>query len=425
VEETMSEVTRRDLLKAAAAGVIGSAAAACGGTPPVEEKKGHPPVVDKLIIDAPAIDASDRAARIERARMLMSQNRLDAIVVTGGSGLLYFGGFDWWQSERLFALIVPRLGAPAIVAPAFEKARASELANPDWQIHTWEEDENPFQYAAKAFRELGLRAPRIGIEERVRFFESDGLAKTMPEATFLSADPVTIGCRAVKTDKELEIMRRANQLTLKAYAAAVKRFAAGMTEDDTRAIVSEEFVRLGSNGGAFILHGPNSAFPHGTQNRRPLKDGDVVLMDGGCKINGYASDITRTIVFGAPTSKQVEVWNLVKTAQTKALEAAVAGNTCGSVDDAARGAIEAGGYGPGYTYFTHRLGHGIGLDGHEWPYLVRGNQLPLAPGMTFSNEPGIYLYGEFGIRLEDCMYIGADGSGKLFTEQSPSIELPF
>lgn len=421
----MAAISRRDMMKSTAAGLIGGAAIACGGAPQSATQTGHPPVVDKLIADAPAIVAADYAQRIDRAQALMAPSNLDAIVITGGTGLQYFGGIEWWQSERLFALIIPRLGAPAIVTPAFEKARAAELADPDWPIHTWEEDENPFQRAATAIAELGLREPRLGIEERVRFFEADGLAKAMPGATILSADPVTIGCRTIKTDKELDLMRRANQLTIKAYAAAVKRFAAGMTEDDTRAIVAEEFARLGSTGGAFILHGPNSAYPHGTQNRRPLRDGDVVLMDGGCTINGYASDITRTIVFGSPTSKQVEVWNLVKAAQTKALEAAVAGNTCGSVDDAARGVIEAGGYGPGYTYFTHRLGHGIGLDGHEWPYLVRGNQLPLAPGMTFSNEPGIYLYGEFGIRLEDCMYIGADGRGKLFTDQSPSIEQPF
>jgi Xaa-Pro dipeptidase len=354
----------------------------------------------------------------------MKQHNVDALFVTGGSSLFYFGGFNWRRSERLFAMIIPQKGTPAFACPAFEEQRAGELIGPDYEIYTWQEHQSPYELVKRIFAELKIATGRIGIEETVRFFEVDGLAKAAPSVTLTSGDPVTIGCRSIKSKKELQIMRKANEITIRAYEAGLNNLQEGMNENDSAQMVSEAFKKFGVQGGVFVLHGENSAYPHGTKNKQPLKDGMIVLMDGGCKLNGYTSDITRTTVFGKPTGKQLKVWEIVRKAQDRALEAAKVGVPSGEVDAAARKVIVEAGYGPEYKYFTHRLGHGIGLDGHEWPYLVKGNPLPLAPGMTFSNEPGIYIYGEFGIRLEDIMYIDEDG-GKLFTKQSPSLTQPF
>ena len=417
------EISRRSLLKAAAGGLIGGAAVAC--SPENQNTSQENVVIDPLVAEAPEIDQNDYLARVEKAKRLLAENRIDGLMITGGTALKYFGNVNWWPSERLFAMVILKEGNPVFVSPAFEGERALEQINPDYSLRTWEEDESPFELVKGIFTDHNYPNARVAIEERVRFFESDGLRKVAPNFEIVSGDPVTIGCRARKTAKELEIMRRANRLTVKVYSNAHGRLEAGMTENDTRQIFREEFRKLGVSGGAMVLHGENSAYPHGTKNRLPLKDGTVVLVDGGFKLNGYSSDISRTWVFGEPTQKQIEVWNVVKEAQSAALEAAKVGNTCGDVDAAARQVLTDRGYGPDYKYLTHRVGHGIGMDGHEWPYLVRGNSLPLAPGMTFSDEPGIYIYGEFGIRLEDIMYIDEDGTGKLFTEQSPSIHQPF
>lgn len=412
--------TRRDMLRTSALGLIGGAAAVKAEVridPGIEQ--------DELVTGAPIIEKEDYLARIAKAQELLGQNKMDGLMIAGGTALSYFGGVSWGLSERLFAMVIPQKGNPEFVCPAFEEARAREQVDPSYNVRTWHEHESPFEKVKGIFTDKNLSAAKVGIEERVRFFESNGLAKAAPHFELVSGDTVTIGCRAVKSDKELEIMRRANRLTVKVYERVYRRFKEGMKEDETSRIAREEFGKAGVNGGAFVLHGENSAYPHGTKNRQPLREGMIVLMDGGFRLNGYASDITRTMVLGEPTQKQLHVWNTVKAAQIRALETARAELPCGEVDTAARKVITDAGYGPDYKYFTHRLGHGIGMDGHEWPYLVRGNSLKLRPGMTFSNEPGIYIYGEFGVRIEDIMYIDKDGRAKLFTEQSPSLQKPY
>ncbi|MFC1791812.1 M24 family metallopeptidase, partial [Gemmatimonadota bacterium] len=249
-------------------------------------------------------------------------------------------------------------------------------------------------------------------------------AQAAPALEVVSGTPVTAGCRGVKDEHELALMQLANEVTLTAYKAAFQALEVGMTQGDFRSLVSQAHSQQGFSGGAGVQVGQYAALPHGSVTPQSLQEGSVLLIDGGCNAQGYRSDISRTFVLGTPSDKAREVFDIVHRAQAAALAAAAPGVEAQAVDRAARSVVEEGGYGPGYTYFTHRVGHGIGMDGHEWPYLVRGNTMPLEPGMTFSDEPGIYIPGEFGVRLEDDMYITQDGAG-LFTPPSPSLDDPF
>ena len=370
------------------------------------------------------ISEHERRSRIENARRLMAENDLDAIYLEPGSSLFYFTGIRWGRSERMFAMILPARGEPAYVCPAFEEQRARELIRFGDDIRTWQEHESPYLRVAEILKDRGIANGRMGIEERVRFFLFDGIRKESPGVELTSADSVSVGCRVTKPPTELALMQRANDITIAAYRAAVETLVEGMTQFEFAANCAAAFQALGVEGGAGVQFGKYSAFPHGSSQPQKLKEGEIVMIDGGCGVEGYRSDITRTLVFGRPSDRQRQMWNLERKAQDAALAAAKPGNVCEEVDQAARRVITDGGFGSAYEYFTHRVGHGIGLDGHEWTYLVRGNKTPLRPGMCFSDEPGIYLYGEFGVRLEDCMYITEDGA-KLFTPQSPSIEEPF
>ena len=370
------------------------------------------------------ISDEERQSRIENARRLMTENHLDAIYVESGSSLFYFTGIRWGRSERMFGMILPARGEPAYVCPAFEEERARELIRFGYDIRTWQEDESPYRRVAEILKDRGIASGRIGIEEKVRFFLFDGIRRESAGVELASADSVTVGCRVTKSPAELALMQRANDITIAAYRAALETLNEGMTQFEFAAHCAAAFEALGVQGGAGVQFGKYSAFPHGSNQSQKLKEGEIVMIDGGCGVEGYRSDITRTLVFGKPSDRQRDLWNLERKAQDAALAAAKPGTTCDAVDEAARRVITDGGFGPDYDYFTHRVGHGIGLDGHEWTYLVRGNKTPLRPGMCFSDEPGIYLYGEFGVRLEDCMYITEDGA-RLFTPQSPSIEEPF
>ncbi len=375
------------------------------------------------------ITADERRGRIERARGLMRANRIDAVFLTGGTSLEYFTGIRWGLSERLLAVILPVTGKPFLVTPKFEEGRAMEQVaggplEGGTDILTWEEDESPYALVARGLKQRGLATGRLGIEETVRFVFSDGVAHAAPGLTLTSATPVTAGCRMIKDEHEIALMRTAAAATLKAYEAAYKALREGMTQSDFRELVATAHRRLGFEGDASVQVGPYSALPHGSRTPQTIREGTILLIDGGCSVEGYRSDITRTFVLGKPTDKMKQVFDIVHRAQTTALRTARPGLECQAVDAAARKVITDAGYGPGYKYFTHRLGHGMGMDGHEWPYLVRGNTLPLAPHMTFSDEPGIYIPGEFGVRLEDDMHITADGA-ELFTPQSPSLEDPF
>ena len=397
-----------------------------------EDDKKLPPSVAALKSlgdQAKPITVDERRERQEQARSLMRMNKLSAILLTEGTSLNYFTGIRWWGGERLFAMVLPAKGEPFYVCPGFEEGRAHEQIgkSPDGSnadVRVWQEDENPYQRVAQGLSDRGIANGTVGIEETVKFVFSDNLRKTAAGATFASAGSVTAGCRMIKSEHEIELMRLASKVTLAAYEATYRALKEGMTQHDVEDLVEAAHRKLGFEGGADVQVGEFSAFPHGSVTPQVIKEGTIVLMDGGCKVEGYASDITRTFVLGKASDKMKQVFDIVHRAQGAALMAAVRGAACGSVDDAARKIIVDAGYGPGYKYFAHRLGHGMGMDGHEWPYLVRGNPTELRPNMTFSDEPGIYIRGEFGIRLEDDMHILKDGA-ELFTPQSPSLEEPF
>jgi Xaa-Pro dipeptidase len=378
--------------------------------------------------EATPISVAEREGRIEKARRLMVENGTNALMLTGGTSLVYFTGIQWGLSERLFSVVIPVSGRPFLVCPAFEEDRAREQLHggplEDTEVLTWHEHESPYLLVAGGLRARGLGSGRLGIEETVRFVFSDGVAQAAPAITITSGIPVTAGCRGVKDQHELALMQLANEVTLTAYKAAYEALEVGMTQGDFRNLVSLAHTRQGFSGGAGVQVGQYSALPHGSVTPQTIDEGSVLLIDGGCGVEGYRSDISRTFLLGEPTDKMRQVFDIEYRAQSAALSAAAPGVEAQAVDAAARRVIEDAGYGPEYTYFTHRVGHGIGMDGHEWPYLVRGNTLPLEPGMTFSDEPGIYIPGEFGVRLEDDMYITEDGAA-LFTPQSPSIDDPF
>jgi Xaa-Pro dipeptidase len=375
------------------------------------------------------ITVDERRARIEKATRLMREQGVDALMLTGGTSLDYFTNIRWGLSERMLALILPVKGTPFIVCPKFEEERAMEQArtgplDKGTEVRTWEEDESPSALIADGLRSRGLATGTLGIEETVRYVFSDNVAKALPTIKLTSGTPITAGCRGVKSPAEIALMRHASAVTLKAYEAAWKSLADGMTQNQFAGFVSAAHRRLGYQGDAGVQVGIYSALPHGSVTPQVIRPGTILLIDGGCKVEGYNSDISRTFVLGKATDRMKKVFDIEHQAQTAALKAARPGVECQAVDAAARKVIVDAGFGPGYKFFGHRVGHGIGMDGHEWPYLVKGNTQKLEPGMTFSDEPGIYIPGEFGIRLEDDMLITADGA-ELLTPQSPSLEAPF
>src|SRR5580765_2493655 len=380
----------------------------------------------RMTRDVVPITDDERKARIAKAQRLMGEQKIDAIYLEPGSSMFYFTGVRWGTSERMFALVIPQRGELAWVCPKFEEERARELIKFGNDIRTWEEDESPYRRVAQIFRDRGIRSGRIGIEERVRFFLYDGIRQAAPRLEFVSATPITAGCRMFKSPAEIALMQKANDLTIIAYRATWATMREGMTQQEFAGNCATAFRNLGVQGGIFVSFGKYTAFPHGSSKPQVLQEGDMVLMDDGCSVEGYQSDITRTFVFGKPTQRQKDVWEIERKAQDAGFAAAKVGAPCEAVDIAARKVITDAGFGPDYKTpgLPHRTGHGIGLEGHEWTYFVRGNKTPIQPGMCFSDEPTIAIYGEFGIRLEDCLYITEDG-GKMFTPQSPSIEKPF
>src|ERR1041385_6473438 len=373
----------------------------------------------------PKITDAERLQRIEKARRLMKDNGLDAIVLEGGTSMFYFTGVRWGNSERTFAVVIPQKGELAWVTPGFEEARARELIPHPVDVRVWQEDESPYKLIAGILKDRGATA-KVGIEERLRFFIYDGLRQELPSTQFTSATPVTAGCRMIKSPAEIALMQQANDITLAAIGTTVAALKEGMTNGDVSRRVAQETQKLGgASDGALVIFGKYTAFPHGSIQPQKLKDGDVVLIDAGCQVDGYTSDITRTTVFGKPTAKMRQIWELEKKAQSAAFAAAQIGAPCEAVDAAARKVITDAGFGPDYKVpgLPHRTGHGIGLDGHEWTNFVRGNKTKIAPGMCFSDEPTIVIYGEFGIRLEDCLHITESGP-KFFTPQAKSLEQP-
>ncbi len=392
-----------------------------------------PPAIAALkprIKEAVPITLAEREQRLERGRALLKSNRMDAVLITNGASLNYFSGLRvGYQSERLFAWILPSAGAPFVVCPAFEEGRIREglTMAPDGaatKIHTWNEDESPYDLVARSLKDRGLATGTVGIEERTQFAFADGLAHATPALKTVSGTPVTAGCRMIKSQAELVLMQLANEITLAVYEAAYKSAGPGTTNRAMSALVAAGYKQCGVVGEASCQVGAYSALPHGSVQPQVIREGEVVLIDDGCTVEGYGSDISRTFVYGKATDKQKAVFAVVHKAQAAALAAARPGVACGAIDKAARDVVDSAGFGPGYRHFTHRVGHGIGMDGHEWPYLVKGNATPLEAGMCFSDEPGIYIEGEFGVRLEDDWHVTEDG-GVMFTTTSPSIEEPF
>lgn len=378
--------------------------------------------------EAKPITTQERIERQERARQLMRANTMDAILLAPGTSLRYLTGIQWWGGERLFAMVMPVKGKPFLVCPAFEQGRAEEqIANSPQagaEIMAWQEDESPYQKLAQGLIDLGIATGTIGIEESTHFVFTDEISHAVPRAKIVSATPVTAGCRRIKSAHEIALMRLACKATMSVYEGAFKSLQPGITDSDIRQLVHSGYERVGFEGDVIVAIGENSGSPHGSKVLQVVREGSIILLDDGCDVEGYASDITRTFVLGKPTDKMKRVFDFVHRAQSAALAVARPGVSCESVDAAARKVITDAGFGPDYKYFTHRVGHGMGMDVHEWPYLVRGNTTKLEPNMMFSDEPGIYLPGEFGIRLEDDMHIAENGA-ELLTPQSPSLTDPF
>ena len=380
--------------------------------------------------EARPISPAERGERQQRARELMNDYKIDAVLMAGGTSLRYFTGIGWGNSERFSGFVLPRKGDAFCIAPAFEEERLREQMKlfPDGdrvRILIWQEDDDPYPLVARGLRDAGLATGTIGIEERTMFVYVDGVAKASPGFTLTSATPVTAGCRSIKSAHELALMTLANQVTLAAYEAAWKSIHDGATTHDLTDLIMRAYAQQGfPQGYASVQTGEFTALPHGSMQPQVIREGSVVMIDDGCVAEGYQADITRTLVLGKPTDRMKSVFEVVHKAQAAALAAARPGVECQSIDAAARKVIDDAGFGPGYAHFTHRAGHGIGMDMHEWPYLVKGNRQKITARMTFSDEPGIYLRGEFGVRLEDDMHITENGA-ELFTPQSPSLEDPF
>jgi Xaa-Pro dipeptidase len=434
------KISRREIFKSVSLASLGVAATAA--IPAVTETTARfnpqhhapplalPPAFDSLkpLGDrVKPIGPDEYRQRIAHAQRLMTDVNppFTALYITPGTSLVYFTGIRWWPSERILTLLIPREGDPLLVSPAFEEGRLREQLRWPIEIRTWQEDDSPFVLAAEGLADRRVRDGRVGVEETTRYVFFDRMRQAAPSLTFTSGDPITIGCRAQKSEHELELMRLACAATFDVYKALFASLREGMTQREVSRLLSQGFAKMDQQGDGLVLFGSSAALPHGTHEEQVLREGTGVLIDGGTTVEGYTSDISRTGVLGKPTEKLQRAFEIVREAQAAALAAAVAGHECGSVDDAARQVITAAGFGPNYKYFTHRLGHGIGLDEHEYPYLVRGNKTILRPHMTFSNEPGIYVAGEYGLRCEDDMVISESGPAQLLTAGfQPSLEKP-
>ena len=424
----VTDMTKRQALKLGGAagmaglglagGVTAARSAAAGGG-----LDGLVPMTDGVV----PITLAERRARLDKARRLMGAAGIDVLFVEPGSSLVYFTGLKWGRSERMLAAVIPRDGDIAYVCPAFEETAVRERMVIDGGLHLWDEHEDPARTVAGIFGDFGLTEGTVGLEPTTRFFHIDGIRRAAPGMDYVNAAAVVTGCRVIKSPAEIALMQRAMDITVAAYKAVLPMLEAGMANTDVTALIRRAHAALGASGAwSLCQFGPPSALPHGSVRPQTLKPGDIVLMDSGGSVEGYQSDISRTVVFGEPSARQRQVWATAKAAQAAAFEAARPGVPCEAVDAAARAVIEAAGFGPGYRLpgLSHRTGHGIGMDGHEPVNFVRGEKTPLAPGMCLSNEPGIYIEGDFGVRLEDCLYMTADGP-RWFSQPSPAIDAPF
>jgi Xaa-Pro dipeptidase len=417
--------TKRDFVKMSAL-TAGAGALAGGVSPASALTMSKQQALSDITGDVSPITTEERIARVAKAQKLMQEKGIDAILLEPGSAMLYFTGIRWRRSERLTAIVIPREGDIGVVTPFFEEPSVRESMTFGDDVRTWHEHESPFERVVSILKDRGIEGGKIGLEDTVRYFVVEGLKSTGASLEITSALPITLGCRMFKSAHEIQLMKKANEITLRAYGEVYDKLEPGMTPADVRAIMGAAQRALGGQGAwALILMGEGSAYPHGTNQPQEVKDGQIVLMDCGCSVHGYQSDISRTFVYGEPSKRQREVWNTVKKGQQIAFEAAQLGTPAGVVDDTVRKYYESLGYGPGYKTpgLSHRTGHGIGMDGHESVNFVHGEKTKLAPGMCFSNEPGLYIFGEFGVRFEDCIYMTESGP-KWFTVPPKSLEDP-
>lgn len=379
-----------------------------------------------LTTGARPIDAAERLARIGRAQALMRRHDIAAVVIEPGASLTYFTGIQWGRSERVTAAVLPREGEALVVTPFFEEPSVRETLDVAAEVRVWQEDESPLALVAGWLKERGLAKGRLGIEETARFFVADGLAARLPDMRLVSADPVVRGLRMIKSPAEIALMQLATDVTLAAYRWTWARVEAGMTGSDVSALMDAATRKLGGDPEfSMALVGEASAYPHGSRQVHRITPGEVLLMDCGCSVHGYESDVSRTFSYRSVRPDVRRVWETVARGQQVAHGAARIGAPAGSIDDAVRAFYEREGYGPRYRLpgLSHRTGHGIGMDGHEPVNLVHGETTPLAAGMCFSNEPGLYLPGKFGMRLEDCFYMTAAGP-QWFSTPPTSIDNP-
>lgn len=414
--------TKRDFLKAGALAGMSFALApslSLTGAKAFAAEPGFDPL--------PPISVEERKTRVAKAQELMRQAGIGALIIEPGSSMLYFTAIRWWRSERLTAVVIPAEGEIGVVTPYFEEPSIRESMAFGDDVRTWNENENPLELVNGILKDRGVTGRPIAMEETVRYFVISELKKVNPSLDIINGDAITLGCRMYKSDHELALMQRAADITIAAYGAAYPQIRAGMRPGEINDILVAETARFGGvSDGFLVLVNESSAYPHGSGQPQTVTEGGVVLLDGGCDYQGYQSDISRTFVYGEPTKHQREVWDTVRRGQQMAYEAARPGVPAGHIDDIVRQYYQSLGYGPGYKTpgTPHRLGHGIGMDGHERVNLVGGEKTLLAPRMCFSNEPGIYIYGEFGIRLEDCMHITEAGA-RWFSTPPSSIDKPF
>lgn len=416
----MPLTTRRQMLRAAAAlPLLGFSHVVRAAEPDLGDLR-------DMTGDAQPITAQERQGRIGKAQALMKAAGIGAILVEPGSSLVYFTGLRWGRSERLTALVLPVEGEPCIVTPFFEAPRTQEGLAVPADIRVWQEHEDPLRLVAGFLRERKLANRPVGIEETARFFAFDGLRQALPGTAITSANPVVRGCRMIKSGAEIALMQMATDVTLAAYRFVHARVERGMSQRDISGLMNAATTRLGGDPEfSMVLVGEGAAYPHGTRTPAVVDEGRIVLMDCGCAVQGYQSDVSRTFVHGTASAEQRKVWDQVARGQQVAFAAARLGAPAGQVDDAVRRYYATLGYGPDYKLpgLSHRTGHGIGLDGHEPVNLVRGEATRLAPGMCFSNEPGIYIPGSFGVRLEDCFHMTAQGP-QWFSTPPKSIDAP-
>lgn len=385
-----------------------------------------PPSLTPLTDDVKPISLQERKERIAKAQMLLQQNNIAAMLLEPGPAMDYFTGIQWWRSERLTAVVIPAEGEIAVVCPFFEKPSIRESLKVGEDVRVWQEHQSPFALIKQILNDRGITKGQIGFEQSVRYFVLQGLMSLLPSMTHTSADPITLGCRMYKSTHELQLMHKANEITLRAYEHVWQQLDVGMSQQEVNQLMHSAQAKLGGSGiWTMALLNQASAYPHGSKQQQTIQKGSIVLMDCGCSVEGYQSDISRTFVYGEPNDKQRKIWNTVRTGQQIVFEHAQLGTMAGKVDDAVRAYYQSEGFGPDYKLpgLSHRTGHGIGMQGHEPVNFVHGEQQKLSAGMCFSNEPGIYLPGEFGVRLEDCIYM-TDKGPQWFTLPPDSLESP-